>query len=69
MSWQKELTKLKTVLLSKLQLQRSFFILWCAKMRQGREREPLFCLLILYLMLDGRSGSKIVHVILVNGAV
>ena len=33
-------------LLSKSQLQCSFFILWCAKMRQGRGREPLFCLLM-----------------------
>ena len=34
------------LLLSKLHLQCSFFILWCAKMRQGRGREPLFCLFL-----------------------
>lgn len=31
------------------------------------EEEPVFSLLNFYLMLDISSGSKIVHVILVNG--
>ena len=60
-----ELTNLNFFFLS-LHLPWYFFTLWCVEMPKGRGNEAAFWLCEANLIIDGRSGSRIMYLILWN---